>query len=154
VTGFNRAVICREHGFGLIEVLIAILVLAIGLVAVSTVQTRSLNRANGTLKRTAAFTTSSALAEAMRVNASAARAGAYETRHRCTDDSTSEADTLAKADLNRWFEAMRTLGGAEKMCGEVHCGQDSCLVSVAWDDFHAEGGQAEVPVQFQLGAAL
>lgn len=68
----------RNHGFTLIEVLVAIVVLAIGVLGVAALQTKSLSQGQGSLQATQAVALAYDYADRIRANPCGAYEGLYE----------------------------------------------------------------------------
>ncbi len=139
----------HQSGVGLIEVLIAVLVMAIGLLGIAALQATALRNSQGSMERSQAVIQSYTIFDAMRANRVAALSKSeYNTgKMMCAAGST---DTLAQKDINRWLAAMQaTLGSST--CGQVQCGADGlCKVSVQWDDTRATGGTDKHTVETQV----
>ena len=71
--------VCARHqaGVGLIEVLVAVLVLSIGFLGVAALQARSLSTNNSAMVRSMATIASYSILDAMRADIAGARANAY-----------------------------------------------------------------------------
>ena len=67
------------RGVGLIEVLIAVLVMAIGLLGIAAMQATALRNSQSSLERSQAVIQSYGILDAMRANLDVARAGTYNT---------------------------------------------------------------------------
>lgn len=138
-TASRRAV----GGAGLIEVLIAVLVLAIGLLGVAALQALSLRNSQSSLERTQAVIQTYSILDAMRANTTAARGGNYNIGKTCVVPTA--ASTLAEKDLKQW---MQQLQGGQSGLGSGACGQIQSLgsndyrVTVFWDDSRGAGGSA------------
>ena len=68
----------RQRGFSLIEVLIAILVLAIGLLGMANMQASGMRSTHGAYLRTQATFLAGDILDSMRANVTAARGGSYD----------------------------------------------------------------------------
>lgn len=122
-----------QRGDLLIEVLIAVLVLAIGLLGIAAMQATALRNSHGALQRSQAATQVHAIFDAMRANRTVALAGGYALARTCTASAGSD---LAGADIARWIGDLQdTLG--EGACGTITCTSPSCTVTVDWDDSRA-----------------
>ncbi|HEY0661438.1 MAG TPA: type IV pilus modification protein PilV [Lysobacter sp.] len=135
-----------QRGVGLIEVLIAVLVMAIGLLGIAALQATALRNSQGSLERSQAVIQSYTIFDAMRANRAQALKSAYNIGMTCKKGDESD---LAKKDINRWIEGMQgTLGSTT--CGQVNCdGTGLCKVSVQWDDTRATGGGEKHTVETQ-----
>lgn len=125
-----------QRGAGLVEVLVAVLVLAIGLLGIAAMQATALRNNQSSLERTQATIQTYSILDAMRANAEAARAGAYNIARTCALPMAT--GTLAQRDLLRWFQDMRgSLGATTGTCGTITQAGDVFTVTVEWDDGRA-----------------
>ena len=109
----------HQKGFGLIEVLVAVLVLAVGLLGLAGLQTQSLRFNNEAYFRTQATLLAMDMADRLRSNLETARAtpGSYTFSNtdavpNSVTDCTSDACTpsqLAQYDFKEWKERAQTL---------------------------------------------
>lgn len=102
-----------QGGFTLIEVLVAALVLAIGLVGVAGLQAVTLRNNQSTFMRSQAAAFAYDLADRMRANVAGAAAGAYDPSaaaltSTCTTVTGCSASALAAHDLAEWNAAIAT----------------------------------------------
>jgi len=134
-------------GVGLIEVLIAVLVMAIGLLGIAALQATALRNSQSSLERSQAVIHSYAILDAMRANLPAARAGAYNMAAPvCTAPAVAGGASLAASDQARWLQSLETSMGSEDACGQILCvaipGSQSrdCTITVQWDDTRGTEG--------------
>jgi type IV pilus assembly protein PilV len=128
----------RERGASLIEVLVAVLILAIGLMGIAGLQTRALKNGQSAFERSQAVTLSYLVLDAMRANVSAAETGAYNLTRTC---AVSAAGTLVTSDQRLWLQSMKdTLGDRDTTCGEISCVGTQCTVRIYWDDSRGTEG--------------
>jgi type IV pilus assembly protein PilV len=133
------------RGVGLIEVLIAVLVLSIGLLGVAGLQARALKNAQSAYERSQAVALTYLMLDAMRANVDQARTGAYNLGMTCTLLSGS---TLIANDQNVWLQALKdTLGNRDSTCGQIDCQGAVCTVRVRWDDSRGTGGASTFQVE-------
>ncbi|MFC3550106.1 type IV pilus modification protein PilV [Lysobacter cavernae] len=134
----------HQRGVGLIEVLIAVLVMAIGLLGIAALQATALRNSQSSLERSQAVIQSYTIFDAMRANRIEALGNAYNVGMICKLEA---ADTLAKKDIAGWLTAMqRTLGPTT--CGKINCDANGlCTVSVRWDDSRASGGDTQQTIE-------
>lgn len=97
-----------EHGFGMIEVLISLLIFMLGIVGVSSMQGQSIQATNDSLQRSQAVWMAHEMMERMKVNPAGLESGRYQ--------STSAA---ASANVNSYCA-----GGAPKRCIGSSCSVD------------------------------
>lgn len=117
------------RGVGLIEVLIATFVLAIGILGAAAMQMNALKfNQNATVRSQATFLAYE-ITDAMRANRTAAIAGSYDLGIAAT---TPVAGSIPTTDLNRWRTALaaRLPGGA----GGVARSGNVFTVTIQWDE--------------------
>jgi type IV pilus assembly protein PilV len=141
-----------QSGVGLIEVLVAVLVLSIAFLGIAALQAMSMSTNNSAMARSMATISSYSILDAMRADLSTARAGTYNR----TGSSVLKADacpdaagSLANAQLNQWCTQLgQTLGAAATTTGGIVCTTvvDSvdCTVTITFDDSRAGVGGSSV----------
>jgi len=136
-----------EQGMSLIEVMVAVLVMAIGLLGIAAMQTVALRNSQGSLERSQAVISAYAALEAMRANRDTALAGGYNTGgFICTGPG---AGSLAAADTTAWINGWRTALGLDAAdvnsgCGSISCNAATgiCDIGLRWDESHASDAAA------------
>lgn len=147
----------RARGISLIEVMVAVLVLAFALLGLTTLQTRALRANVSALQRSQASMLGQYMLDLLRVDRDAARGGAYNTgsNFSCATAGLTNANVLARDSLRQWLdEAKGNLGslGDATTCVRVECSADYvCSVQIRWDDSRAGG---EPDQQLTLGSRL
>jgi len=115
-----------QHGFTLIEVLVAVLVLAIGLLGIAGLQAAGLQMNNSAYQRSQAAVLTQDMADRARANTEGYQTGAYNigdptslsvTDSCFTTDGCSPTQ-LAQSDVARWRETVQELlpGGEGTIC--------------------------------------
>ncbi|MFK2905625.1 type IV pilus modification protein PilV [Dyella ginsengisoli] len=133
----------RQSGVGLIEVLIAVLVLSIGFLGMAALMAKSMATNNSAMARSMATISSYSILDALRADIVAARAGTYNGK--VTADSCPAAGgSLSSFQLNRWCKELgNALGAQSTTSGEVACtGAGECTVTITFDDSRAGAGGA------------
>lgn len=129
-----------QRGVGLLEVLIAVLVLGVGLLGIAALQATALRNSQSSLERSQAVIHSYAILEAMRANVEQARIGKYDlTTMTCSPPDTG--DVVAN-DLNAWITNMQASLGSTA-CGQISCTAQECVVTIRWNDDRGVGGEKE-----------
>jgi type IV pilus assembly protein PilV len=126
------------RGVGLIEVLVAVLVLAIGLLGVAAMQATALRNSQSSLERSQGVMHVYTILDSMRANPSAARTGAYNMGMTC---AVPAAGNLVANDKRAWIDMLQQNLGATA-CGQVACVATLCTISVRWDDSRGTSGSA------------
>ena len=126
------------RGVGLIEVLVAVLVLAIGLLGVAAMQATALRNSQSSLERSQGVMHVYTILDAMRANPNAARAGAYNMGMTC---AVPGAGNLVANDKRAWIDTLQQNLGTTA-CGQVACAGALCTISVRWDDSRGTSGSS------------
>ena len=132
----------RQRGASLLEVLIAILILAIGMLGVAAMQAMSLRNSLSALERSQATVQTYAIMDAMRANIADARNNQYNLALAADPCAAPAAGgTLATRDLNAWINSLQaTLGPSA--CGAVACAANVCEITIRWNDERGTGGDS------------
>lgn len=151
-----RQATLREGGFTLIEVLVAVIVLAIGLVGLATLQGTSIRGNYSAMTRSKAVAVAYDVMDRMRANRDQALLGtgsAYNTTFAATPaavncSSPCTSTQLAQYDLNLWKSEVARLPAGE---GQVAIDSDNkATVSVRWADARGNGTPLTVSVEGML----
>jgi type IV pilus assembly protein PilV len=134
----------RQFGVTLIEVLIAVLVLAIGLLGMTALQVRTLQNNQSSAMRNQAVVLTYFMLDAMRANRQAALAGSYVLPKTC---DPPDPGTLVANDQRAWIEAIKNnLGNNAEACGQIAIDGGTHTVTVFWNDARATDGQPQQSV--------
>jgi type IV pilus assembly protein PilV len=148
----------RQRGVGLIEVLVAVLILSLGLLGMAGLQAKSLRANQSSYARTQAVMLSYYILDAMRADKSNAITLAYNTGTSTAitpicSVSAATGTGLWAENQRDWIESLRaTLGDQDTTCGSIICdGGGLCTVQVIWDDSRAGGlGTQVIETQSRL----
>ncbi|WP_192894159.1 type IV pilus modification protein PilV [Guyparkeria sp. SCN-R1] len=161
-----------QCGVGLIEVLIAVLVLSIGFLGIAALQAKALSNNNSAMARTQATIASYSILDAMRADRANALAGDYDTTVTYSASSTSNDGNvtaascststslsgLADAQVQAWCagggsgapNGLAALG--DGATGTIVCDSNGvCTITVTFDDGKATGGEATQAVVTEAG---
>ena len=136
-----------QSGVGLIEVLIAVLVLSVAFLGIAALQAMSLSTNNSAMARSMATIASYSILDAMRADIASARSGAYNTTvvaNACPAGSGS----LASAQLNQWCSSQlgnKSLGAVASTTGKISCSavgtaSADCTITITFADSRADAG--------------
>ncbi len=143
----QAAVTDCQRGVTLIEVLVALVIIAAGLLALIQLQTKSLRAASSAANRTHAMVTTVDILERMRINAAEVTSGAYAVSWTDFPSGT----TLAARDVREWkAELADVLPEGE---GRIVLNGNVATVSVRWAepwDPDLADGYATVHVRSEL----
>lgn len=140
----------KEHGVGLIEVLVTLLILSTTLIALSALQTRSLQFNQGAYFRTQANILAYDMLDRIRINDSLpANATApnpsredlssYTMAETAAATATAAASPLSAVDQYQWLRSIgSSLPGGK---GKITCNNSTriCLVEITWTDLNSSG---------------
>ncbi|QQP98111.1 type IV pilus modification protein PilV [Lysobacter enzymogenes] len=137
-----------QAGVGLIEILIAVLVLGFGLLGAAAMQSLALRNSQSSMERSQAVVQTYAIADAMRANAEEARRGLYDTGDAplCVGaPAAGGKSALVAADLAAWKDGLgKSLGAQATTCGKIDCdAKGLCDVTVQWSDARAGSARTE-----------
>lgn len=126
-----------QRGASLLEVLIAVVMLAIGMLGMAALQAITLKNTGSAAQRSSAVIQSYAMLDMMRANRDAARAGQYNQGWLC---AAPGGGARVANDVGQWIGQLQGAMG-EAACGRINCGANTCEVGVRWDDSRGTGGQ-------------
>lgn len=139
----------KQKGFTLLEVLVAVLVLAIGLLGLAGLMASSVRNNQSAYQRTQATWLAYDIVDRMRVNRAAALGNSYDTTlgapATCAASPTL-AGAMAAQDLTEWKNALACALPAGD--GSVQVAADRRVtVTVQWNDSRGTGGDASNALQ-------
>lgn len=142
-----------QSGFGLIEVLVALLILAIGLLGMASLQTTGLKMTSGSQNRTQAILLGDDLIERVRANRENIAQYAVDAGDPPDCDTSFAVDNtdVAQNDLDEWRNSLSCLlpGGD----GDVEINGEVITIQVSWtvrddnDDVDIDDGEIELEVE-------
>lgn len=121
----------KSRGAGLLEVMIAVLILAIGMLGMAALQANALKNSGSSFERTQAVIQAYAILDSMRSNPASARADGYRLAEAC--DVPAGAGTLVQRDQRQWIQALKSNINSSA-CGAIGCQGAVCTVTIKWDD--------------------
>lgn len=131
----------RQSGVGIVEVLVAVLVLSIGLLGLAGLQMRTMRNNQSALERGAAVIETHAIADAMRADRANAINSPYVYNIGIDDAAPTGGTTFSERVLEGWRLNLITMLGDEAT-GSVDCNGPLCTVVIRWNDSRGTGGQA------------
>lgn len=144
----------RYRGDTMIEVLVTVLILAVGVLGVAAMQVTTLQNLNSSYSASVAEIVANDFSERMRANPTAALAGNYihsaapapGSYPDCAANPCALAD-LARYDIGSWWTVMT--GALPSATGQVtrNAGTNTFVVTVRWDDDRSGSTGTNCPVQ-------
>lgn len=144
----NRATSASaQSGVGLIEVLVAVLVLSIGFLGIAALQAMSMSTNNSAMARSMATIASYSILDAMRADIGNAQSGSYNTTVTANACPAGTGGTLASVQLNQWCTQLgANLGATADTSGTIACTAAAgtttanCSVTIQFNDSRAGVG--------------
>lgn len=152
----------RQRGVGLIEILVSVVILAIGLLGMAGLQANALRGNQSSYARSQAVMLSYFMLDMMRADRGEALLGRYNTDTNAAPGAVltpicSAADvpqdTLIDNSREDWINAIKaSLGNDAQTCGAIRCeGTGECTIQITWDDSRAGGdGQQRFTTRSRL----
>ena len=131
------------RGVSLIEVLVSVVIIALGLLGIAAMQSMALRGAQSSLESSQAVMQTNSILEAMRAN----RFNAAQYNTPGMECDVPAGGTLAQNDQRDWISALKESIGQgvdddTTTCGQISGCPDACVVTVQWDDARAGGAAA------------
>jgi type IV pilus assembly protein PilV len=144
-----------QAGVGMIEVLVAVLVLSIGLLGMAALQAMSLSTNNSAMARSLATINAYSILDSMRADIGNAKAGSYNTTV-TANACPAAGSTLATQQVNGWCKSLgAALGAAAGTTGAVNCsGTGACTITISFDDSRSGGNLGSNTQTFTTEAML
>lgn len=131
----------KQGGFGLVEAMVAMLLLAVGLLGIGAALSNTLKNNQSAVLYTQASTQASTVMEVLRGDKSGAVIGRYNlTEWTCNppSDDNPQGEALA-----RWMGSLKGNLGPDA-CATISCSNLECSVGVRWNDTGTfSSGQAQ-----------
>lgn len=128
----------HQAGVGLIEVMIAVLVLSIGFLGIAALEAMSLSTNNSAYARSMATINAYSILDAMRADLTNAKAGSYNGTVTASSCGATPGTTLITQQLFTWCGSLAaTLGANSTTTGNVNCdasGNGNCTITITFDD--------------------
>jgi|APLow6443716910_1056828.scaffolds.fasta_scaffold233552_1 type IV pilus assembly protein PilV len=133
-----------QHGLTLIEVLVAIVLIAFGLLAVASMQITGLKNNQSAHYRATATVLAYDMLDRMRANKKALVAGSYHTGGSFIDGITTPGSygTMAERDRQEWLTQIGNSLPSGKGKVEANANASTLRVTIQWDDQRGTGGNS------------
>lgn len=134
----------RERGLTLIEVLVAIVLIAFGLLAVASMQITGLKNNQSAHYRTTATVLAYDMLDRMRANKKGLIAGSYNTNGSFLDGISTPGSygTMAERDKQEWLTQIGNSLPTGKGKIEAAANASTLRVTIQWDDQRGTGGNS------------
>ena len=126
-----------QTGFGLIEVLVALLIVSIGLLGIAALQMTALKNVGSSMERSQAVILTYSYLDLLRANRAQALLSTLDIPTMACDPENLAGSLVEQ---RKWLTQLHENLGPQT-CGKVDClGGGKCTITVQWDDSRAEGG--------------
>ena len=132
------------RGTSLVEILVTVLILAIGLLGLAGLQGASLRNNQSAYARTQATNLAYEIIDAMRANVTVARTGGYNVGYAAAPSTSG----IAQVDLTTWRNRITALLPAGQ--GQITQNGNTFTIGVRWDDSRGMEAVQEFQVVTQL----
>ncbi len=133
----------NNSGLTLIEALISVLVVSIGFIGLTNIQSNNLKTNQSAFYNSQAVVLGNFMLDALRANKAQAIAGDYNLGTLASPHCTVPSDTnLVTHDQHLWMSALKNqIANSASTCGVINCDTTTkiCVVTVFWDDTRASG---------------
>ena len=137
-----------QRGSSLLEVMIAVLILAIGMLGLAALSAVTIKNSNSAAARSQAVVQVYSLFDTLRLDRTQATAGAFNVSEWSCDAQDADPDSgVDVAVFNNWLAQVQTNLGDPEACGRMVCGVDTCTAGIRWDDSRGTGGTDALEIQ-------
>ena len=133
-----------QQGVSLIEVLVALFVMAFGMLGIAGMQTMAMKANQSAFERNAVVISANSIAERMRSNQAAARTGGYNRTMPTGECSAPTGTDRVSTDIRNWLGELNQNLVGSGACGSINCAGTPvfCRITVRWDDSRVANGAA------------
>lgn len=129
----------QQRGMSMLEVLVAFIILAVGLLGLAGLQANALKNNQSSLQRSQAIMLSYSILDAIR--ADRANAASYSMT---TTDTAPSGSSLISSTQGTWINNLKTaLGDSSSTKGGIACDASTCTITITWDDTRGGGTSTE-----------
>jgi type IV pilus assembly protein PilV len=134
----RQAGLRQQRGVGIVEILVAVLVLSIGLLGLAGLQMRTLRNNQSALERGVAVMETHAIADAMRADRLTATTAPYSYNIAIDADPPTGGTSFHEQVLETWRGDLITMLGDEAT-GSIDCNGAACTIVIRWNDSRGSG---------------
>jgi type IV pilus assembly protein PilV len=148
----QRRVVRSQRGDTMIEVLVTIIIIAVGVLGAAALQVTTLKNLSTSHSASVAAIVAEDFSERMRANPTAALAGTYVHSEAPGGDTDCAAnlctmDDLAKYDINTWWDQLTTVLPVGSAVVTRDAGTNTFVLTVRWDEDRSGSEGVACPMQ-------
>lgn len=145
-----------QAGTSLLEVLIAVLILAIGMLGMAALQSVTLRNSNSSSGRSQAVIQTYSVFDMLRLDRARAQQGAYDVPDwKCEAAAPASGDDKTDYSVfNDWLAQVQANLGDPSACGRIDCEANECTVGIRWDDSRPTGAASDKQLVFETSSRL
>lgn len=137
-----------SRGSSLLEVMIAILILAVGMLGMAALQSITLKNSNSSSGRSQAVIQTYSLFDSLRLNRTLATGGNFNVPTWTNAAAVAEEGSTSDYSVfNSWLSQVQATLGDPAAYGKLVCSSASCTVGIKWDDSRATGDSGPIVVE-------
>ncbi|GGK10982.1 type IV pilus modification protein PilV [Luteimonas terricola] len=137
-----------QRGSTLLEVMIAVLILAIGMLGLAALSAVTIKNSNSAAARSQAVVQVYSLFDTLRLDRAQASAGAFNVSDWSCATLNADPDSgIDYSVFNGWLSQVQANLGDPNACGRLVCGADTCTAGIRWDDSRGTDGSDALEIQ-------
>lgn len=137
----------QQRGSSLLEVMIAVLVLAIGMLGLAAMSAMTIKNSNSSAARSQAVVQMYSLFDTLRLHRDQANSGVFDVTDWACETQDDDDGVGDLSVFNNWLSQVQTSLGDGEACGFLDCDGTSCTAGIRWDDSRGTGGDSELEIQ-------
>lgn len=140
-----RSLKFAQRGTSLLEVLISLLILAVGLIGMAGLQLTALKANQSASERSAAILQTYTIASVLQADREHARG------YSVTLNGTKTGTTFLDKAVTSWKDNLNTEIGGK---GAINCDNAHCLITIQWDDSRGDASNSEDAQTYSLATQI
>lgn len=136
----------KQQGAGLIEILVSVVILAVGLTGIASMQVRSIKNNVSALEHSIAVIQAQSMADILAISRSKALAGDFNF---AADEHVPNDPHFVHSSIRQWRTSIQNLLGTDAQ-GSINCTTTTCTIIVQWNNSRATEGSATQQIRIEM----
>lgn len=136
----------KQRGAGLIEILVSVVILAVGLTGIASMQVRSIKNNVSALEHSIAVIQAQSMADVLAISRPKALAGDFNF---AADKDVPNDPHFVHSSIRQWRTSIQNLLGTEAK-GSINCTAITCTIIVQWNNSRATEGSATQQIRIEM----